>query len=663
MNLKIACLLTAAVFAALLLFLPQRKTSIVPGKSRAPARRLEAYGTFQSLGVTATIGSVDDPTTGAKALLQYRAHGESDFRSGFPLARVDRTHFVGSLFRLTPGTTYDLRVQFEDANRGPLDGATLETAAATRPAITIPKKLDFIFVSPRGNDETGRGLVSRPYATIARALRDAKPGMEIILRGGIYFEGNLAIRDFDGAASAPLVIRGYEGERAILDGAAPDFQPRWSREGALWTTPLDGDLARAHMVASGGRRLFPYQSLDDLRLLKWNVPGFHADPQDNVLRLNLPREDPRKMSLTLARRNHAFAVTNARAVYFRDLTFRHYGYDAAGAYLTWPRALEFRDADDCLVERCDFHLNDLGVCVTGNTDRLVIQDCTFSDTVYDWPRDATKNGGARLETGGVRVYSPYTGRGLVIRRNEVGDFLDGLCLCPYNGGPWNLAGVSNETDCHDNIIRRIDDDAIEADGQSVNTRIWGNTFEECMIGISLSPTFVGPVWCLRNLAYGSEPDGSSTQPFKISHNGFAGPMFLFHNTSYTEKGFYVGGGRMSWRLLYCRNNVWRATVAHAFSQESPDAPADWDYDALQAADYLQDVGLWGNRKHTLATLQAANDQELHGRIGDPGFADPKRRDFRPAPGSPLIDAGEHIPGINDGFLGAAPDIGRFEHGE
>jgi len=37
-------------------------------------------------------------------------------------------------------------------------------------------------------------------------------------------------------------------------------------------------------------------------------------------------------------------------------------------------------------------------------------------------------------------------------------------------------------------------------------------------------------------------------------------------------------------------------------------------------------------------------------------------DFRPAPGSPLIDAGRTIPGITDGFAGAAPDIGAYEFG-
>ena len=50
------------------------------------------------------------------------------------------------------------------------------------------------------------------------------------------------------------------------------------------------------------------------------------------------------------------------------------------------------------------------------------------------------------------------------------------------------------------------------------------------------------------------------------------------------------------------------------------------------------------------------------RGADPMLVDPKRLDFRPRTGSPLIDAGVEIPGVTDGFQGKAPDIGAYEHG-
>ena len=52
--------------------------------------------------------------------------------------------------------------------------------------------------------------------------------------------------------------------------------------------------------------------------------------------------------------------------------------------------------------------------------------------------------------------------------------------------------------------------------------------------------------------------------------------------------------------------------------------------------------------------------EKHGLVAEPGFVDEANADFRLSADSPLIDKGVHIPGINDDYLGAAPDIGAYE---
>lgn len=44
------------------------------------------------------------------------------------------------------------------------------------------------------------------------------------------------------------------------------------------------------------------------------------------------------------------------------------------------------------------------------------------------------------------------------------------------------------------------------------------------------------------------------------------------------------------------------------------------------------------------------------------FLDLEEQDFRPANGSPLVNAGRIIPGITDGFSGSAPEIGAYETG-
>ena len=45
------------------------------------------------------------------------------------------------------------------------------------------------------------------------------------------------------------------------------------------------------------------------------------------------------------------------------------------------------------------------------------------------------------------------------------------------------------------------------------------------------------------------------------------------------------------------------------------------------------------------------------------YRDGAGKDFSLATGSSAIDAGKILPGITDGFTGAAPDIGAYEQGQ
>ena len=70
---------------------------------------------------------------------------------------------------------------------------------------------------------------------------------------------------------------------------------------------------------------------------------------------------------------------------------------------------------------------------------------------------------------------------------------------------------------------------------------------------------------------------------------------------------------------------------------------------------------WNNTHYTtLAAFTAATGQEPHGLNLEPGFANAAAGDYTLAAASKLIDAGVVIPGINDDYNGAAPDIGAYE---
>jgi hypothetical protein len=410
------------------------------------------------------------------------------------------------------------------------------------------------------------------------------------------------------------------------------------------------------LVTANGQRLYPYQSLSNLQSLIWGIPGFYASGTTVYVRL-AGNANPNSTTMIVSRYNHAFNVEQDH-IYFLDLTFRHYGRGS------WAKAIYFFNGSDNLVQGCTFSINDLGIGIKYTSHRNVIQDNAFYDTVFDWPWDAVKSG-SELETGGVRFYDPVDGRGTVIRRNTFHDYFDGFGACPNSASV-----VTNETDVYENVVYNAGDDGMETDGRCSNVRIWSNIFHDVLMGISLAPVYDGPVYAVRNLIYrtGVGNNDYSGSAFKFN-SGYdtSGPMYLFHNTSDAAVTTPRSSGLDikspgSWELIYARNNVWSGTD-YALSNANPTQPLNLDYDDLyttQAGELAWWSGLPDRHLNTLAELQAATGQEMHGLNVAPGFADAAAGDYSLDDDSGLIDAGLFIPGINDGYGGAAPDIGAYE---
>jgi len=213
------------------------------------------------------------------------------------------------------------------------------------------------------------------------------------------------------------------------------------------------------------------------------------------------------------------------------------------------------------------------------------------------------------------------------------------------------------------------DDGLETDGQCSNVRIWSNTFHDVLMGISLAPVYDGPVYAIRNLIYrtGAGNNDYTGSPFKFN-SGYAqsGPMYLFHNTADAalpgNHGLDIREPG-TWELIYARNNIWAGTE-YALSNANPSQPLDLDYDDLYttlAGELVWWDGLSDPHLNTLAEFQAATGQEPHGLSVEPGLADVAHGDYTLDPTSDLIDAGVVIPGINDDYVGVAPDMGAYEY--
>lgn len=82
------------------------------------------------------------------------------------------------------------------------------------------------FVSPAGNDNWSGRMASAnqggsdgPFRSLARAVKELRPGDTCALRQGVYREILRPVRS--GSAEQPICFRSYPGERAIISGAEP----------------------------------------------------------------------------------------------------------------------------------------------------------------------------------------------------------------------------------------------------------------------------------------------------------------------------------------------------------------------------------------------------------------------------------------------------------
>lgn len=77
------------------------------------------------------------------------------------------------------------------------------------------------FVDAKRGSDTANGSEQTPFQSIARGLEALRPGDPLYLRGGVYYERpaiSLVGRD-----DAPITVRSYPGELAIIDGSLREF--------------------------------------------------------------------------------------------------------------------------------------------------------------------------------------------------------------------------------------------------------------------------------------------------------------------------------------------------------------------------------------------------------------------------------------------------------
>jgi hypothetical protein len=615
----------------------------------------EGYGNLETAGVNVVISG--DSNRNASISLEYKRSVDPIFKSAHPLVRFADTRLASSLFGLTAGTNYDFRLTISDPD-GVTGSPQLNGTFSTRSDTLIDGTRQlFVAPPPLGNDANNALTASAPVATIQRAANLSQAGDVINIANGVYRETVVPPRS--GTASAPIIFRG-QSLSAILDGADGVIAA-----GTTWTSVGGGVYSRTTgfatgLVVSELGRMFRYASVADLTALIAGAPGGYFFDGTVLYVKFADSSAPGAHTLSVARFDHGFRIDGVNNIRIENMSIRHYGSSdfGIGVYL--------RFANDCVVRASALHENGAaGVWIKGGA-RHRIEDNTIYDTsIINWKWDLVK--GSDAENNGV-VLTDNPERGHVIRRNVFYGTFNGIGPC---GTTAPASGPTTEVDVYGNSFRYHNDDALEPEGYCSNVRIFNNLVRDSHMAFAVAPANPGPTWIVRNIAYdfgstrASQQDGWISSALKIN-SGYpepVGPVLLYHNTLYSTAPntnaltFFTPGNST---VITFRNNLIVGT--RYVLEKINTVTLNMDYNLLYSSDAARLVKWEGTNYNTLAALQSAQSAELHGYNALPQLLAPAAGDFTPSASSAAIDHAQLLPGINDNFVGVAPDIGAIERG-
>jgi hypothetical protein len=608
--------------------------------------------TFNNLGIVITFPA---PTTQSVVRVFIKRPGAptSAYREDHPLSRLTATRFAGSVFGLTPGTSYDLKL-----TAAALVG-DLFVSTGTR-SDNFPNATNTTYyVSPSSGSDANNGTSSaQAFRTLNKALSVASAGAKILLQDGNYYEGDLAAPR-SGTASAPIVIENAPGARPVLNGSDTNFIPVWTLYNSgshVYRTPCSSTPENAYL---NGGQFFHYPALADLLNPPWNQPGgYYVD--GSFLYARFPNDSaPGTNRVTITAHTTGLTLSQKSWLQIRGLEFCYYGLDL------YHRAIYIDGGDSNVVDRCYFHHNGIGVAFKRAADFNTVQNCAFTEfPINTWSWHAVKDSGSDYEAGGVVIYgSTETNRGNVIRFCTFTNMFDGSHL--YSD---TATGPTENLDFHNNVVQGCNDDCVETDGAGSNCRIYFNRFHDFLTGVSVAPAAIGPTYIFRNILSDWRSSEEFTgYPFKFNVGSSLAIewIYLYHNTCVTtvpgQHGFWFKQ-YSNWTNVISRNNIFAGTDYALENQATVPNTVDFDYDCLFTTKAPPVIRWAGVNYNSLNQFALATGQEAHGMTNQPAFLNPALHDFYLPANSPLIDQGIAIPGINDDPFGGGPDLGALEYG-
>ena len=597
-----------------------------------------------------------DDNRNAKVEVSFRKRGETAWRQGLPLLRLQGEQvpggrprnsdygryfdyaapnmFAGSLLNLEHGADYECRFVLTDPDgvRGPAARiVTVRTRKAPAPAAggRVFHVYPYGYEGPKAQPAF-TGLLAAYYmgsdqSDHSNALPPrVRPGDVILVHAGVYKDNRFAYGGFDpkfggygtpfdgtyyltqsGTPERPIVIKGAGDGEAVFDG--------------------DGNQTLFNLMAGN------YTYVEGITVRNTNVAFL------------LGQKDIAGAS--------GFSLVRSRLV---DI--------GRGVQDDWAGSKDFYIADNVFI---------------GRHDRTKLQSW-FRPEVWSkfpgYPAPITSEYA-------VKVY----GQGHVVAYNHVEAWHDGIDVATYGAPSTDPDRIPSSIDFYGNDITNVADNCIEADGAAHNVRVFRNRcFNSAQGALSAQPIFGGPAYFVQNLVY----DATTGGPLKFVDTP-AG-VLVYQNTFFGQSALFGPAANVHFRNNLVIGDGWADTL---FAFTTSTAYSTSDYNGYRPNPGARIAFAWtaprdGVRadfkgplvKREFASLEAfsaATGQERHSVLVDvdvfvgaplPDRSDPQRLyrpadlDFRLRPGSAAIDRGVVLPTITDGYAGRAPDLGAYELG-
>ncbi|MBI4874238.1 MAG: right-handed parallel beta-helix repeat-containing protein [Acidobacteria bacterium] len=317
--------------------------------------------------------------------------------------------------------------------------------------------------------------------------------------------------------------------------------------------------------------------------------------------------------------------------------------------------------------------SDSAVYAARDAGRLVVQR-----NLIEYPRSGSNDWESGHPSGPQAISLIDSRGGNIVRYNTIRStedhgFNDGI----GGGSNYSFKGSPNrDSDIYGNIVSNCWDDAIESEGANCNVRIWSNYIHHTFVHVATASTAMGPLYIFRNVFGESRithQDPSGGMMIKTGMNYLTidgervstglGYRFIFHNTALQPGGGLDVFSSHELHNAVSRNNIFYSR-GRTYPQERGAGPNDFKNDltgGYLGGGFVRSMFLPSERLEwflapTMNRIQWGRIESTHnGR--SVAITDPLVGQKNPA-----LDRAVRLPGFNDDFSGAAPDIGAFENG-